>query len=125
VIQLDDEQYWLYAAVDPESNDLLHTRLEPTRNNAIANRFSQNSATNTMLMTRSLSSMVRLHFSEPVANTASISDTNVMEIGTASNVSFVRVKRRTTSFSNCFSNAEAETANEWLRSFAFAWNQLI
>jgi len=90
VIQLDDEQYWLYAAVDPESNDLLHTRLEPTRNNAIANRFSQNSATNTMLMTRSLSSMVRLHFSEPVANTASISDTNVMEIGTASNVSFVR-----------------------------------
>jgi len=90
VIQLDDEQYWLYAAVDPGSNDLLHTRLEPTRNNAIADQFSQSSATNTMLMTRSLSSMVRLHFSEPVANTASILDTNVMEIGTASNVSFVR-----------------------------------
>ncbi|MFC6754622.1 IS6 family transposase, partial [Halorubrum tibetense] len=28
-------------------------------------------------------------------------------------------------FSNCFSNAEAETADEWLKSFAFAWNQLI
>ena len=28
VIQLDDEQYWLYAAVDPQSNDLLHTKLE-------------------------------------------------------------------------------------------------
>jgi len=38
---------------------------------------------------------------------------------------FREVKRRTTSFSNCFSNAEAETANEWLRAFAFAWNQLI
>ena len=36
VIQLNDEQYWLYATVDPESNNLLHTRLEPTRNNAIA-----------------------------------------------------------------------------------------
>jgi transposase-like protein len=30
VIQLDDQQYWLYAAVDPDSNDLLHTKLEPT-----------------------------------------------------------------------------------------------
>jgi hypothetical protein len=26
---------------------------------------------------------------------------------------------------NCFSNARAETADEWLRSFVFAWNQLI
>jgi len=38
---------------------------------------------------------------------------------------FREVKHRTTSFSNFFSNAEAETANDWLRSFAFAWNQLI
>ena len=28
VIQLNDEQYWLYAAVDPETNELLHTTLE-------------------------------------------------------------------------------------------------
>jgi len=38
---------------------------------------------------------------------------------------FDEVKRRTTRFSNCFSNAEAETTDEWLRSFAFAWNQLV
>ena len=25
VIQLDDQQYWLYAAVDPDSNDLSHS----------------------------------------------------------------------------------------------------
>jgi len=90
VIQLDDEQYWLYAAVDPESNDLLHTRLEPTRNNAIANRFFAELRDKHDVDDAIASSMVRLHFSEPVANTASISDTNVMEIGTASNVSFVR-----------------------------------
>jgi len=41
-------------------------------------------------MTRSLSVMVRLHFGEPVAHTVSISDTNGVEVGTASNVSFVR-----------------------------------
>lgn len=32
VIRLNDEQYWLYAAVDPEPNELLHTRLEPITN---------------------------------------------------------------------------------------------
>ena len=36
VIRLDDEQYWLYAAVDPETNELLHTTLEPTTNKGIA-----------------------------------------------------------------------------------------
>ena len=30
VIRLNDEQYWLYDAVDPETNELLHTKLEPT-----------------------------------------------------------------------------------------------
>ena len=36
VIQLDDEQFWLYAAVDPDSNDLPHKKLETARNNALA-----------------------------------------------------------------------------------------
>jgi len=39
VIQLNDEQYWLYAAVDPETNELLHIRLEPTTNKAIDHAF--------------------------------------------------------------------------------------
>ena len=39
VIQLNDEQYWLYAAVDAETNELLHTTLEPTRNTMIAQTF--------------------------------------------------------------------------------------
>ncbi len=39
VIQLNDEQYWLYAAVDPETNELLHTTLESTRNTMIAQQF--------------------------------------------------------------------------------------
>jgi transposase-like protein len=39
LIQLDDERYWLYAAVDPETNELLHTKLEPTRTNVLAYAF--------------------------------------------------------------------------------------
>ena len=39
VIRLNNEQYWLYAAVDPETNKLLHTELEPTRTNVVARSF--------------------------------------------------------------------------------------
>jgi transposase-like protein len=38
---------------------------------------------------------------------------------------FRETKRRTVCFSNCFSNASAETADDWIGSLSFAWNQLI
>ena len=39
VIQLNDERYWLYAAVDPQTNELLHTKLESTTNKVLAHSF--------------------------------------------------------------------------------------
>jgi transposase-like protein len=39
VIRLNDEHYWLYAAVDPDSNELLYTELEPTRTTVLAHAF--------------------------------------------------------------------------------------
>jgi len=36
VIRLNDEQYWLYAAVDPETNELLYAKLELMTNKVIA-----------------------------------------------------------------------------------------
>jgi len=39
VIQLINEQYWLYAAVDPGTSEVLHTTLEPTTNKVIAHAF--------------------------------------------------------------------------------------
>lgn len=39
VIQFNDEQYWLYATVDPETNQLFHTRLVPTTTKVIAHSF--------------------------------------------------------------------------------------
>jgi len=35
VIRFNGEQYWLYAAVDPATNELLRRTLEPTRINVI------------------------------------------------------------------------------------------
>jgi transposase-like protein len=125
VIRLNDEQYWLYAAVDPETNELLHTKLEPTTNKVIAHAFftelreKHNVDDTVFLIDGSLSlkdacSRHGLDFRyERHGNRNSVERV------------FREVKRRTSSFSNCFSNAEADTADDWLRSFAFAWNQLI
>jgi transposase-like protein len=39
VIRLNNDQYWLFAAVGPETNELLHTELEPTTINVLAHKF--------------------------------------------------------------------------------------
>ncbi|MFC7174891.1 IS6 family transposase [Haloplanus litoreus] len=125
VIRLNDEQYWLYAAVDPETNELLHTKLEPTRTNVIAYSFFRE-----LREKHDVDDAVFLVDGATPLNDACRRhglDFRYERHGNRNSVErvFREVKRRTTSFSNCFSNAEAETANEWLRSFAFAWNQLI
>jgi hypothetical protein len=45
---------------------------------------------------------------------------NGMEIGMPSNGFFESSKRRTFSFSNCFSHVKPQTAENWLQAFA-AW----
>ena len=125
MIQLDDEHYWLYAAVDPESNDLLHTKLEPARTNVIADQFfaelrEKHDVDDAIFLVDGAAPLQRACDKHDL-------DFRYERHGNRNSVErvFREVKRRTTSFSNCFSNAKAETANEWLRSFAFAWNQLI
>jgi transposase-like protein len=125
VIQIDDQRYWLYAAVDRESNESLHTRLETTRTNALAERF-----------------FGELRQKHDVDDAAFLVDdaTPLKEAcqrhgldfryerhGNPNSVErvFREIKRRTSSFSNCFSHADPETAADSLRSFAFAWNRLI
>ena len=125
VIQLNNEQYRLYAAVDPKTNDILHTTLEPTTNSVLAQAFAaelreKHDVDNAVFLidgSHSLKDACRRHGL----------DFRYEKHGNRNSVErvFREVKRRTTSFSNCFSNAEAETADDWLRSFSFAWNQLI
>ncbi|CCQ35868.1 ISH14-type transposase ISNamo7 [Natronomonas moolapensis 8.8.11] len=125
VIRLNDEQYWLYAAVDPETNKLLYTTLEPTTNKAIAHAFfaelrEKHDVDDAVFLidgSHSLKDACRRHSL----------DFRYERHGNRNSVErvFREVKRRTISFSNCFSNAEADTADDWLRSFAFAWNQLM
>jgi len=125
VIRLDDERYWLYAAVDPEMNEFLHTTLEPTRTNVLAYGFftelrEKDDVDDAVFLVDGatpLNDACRRHGLE----------FRYEKHGTRNSVErvFREAKRRTSSFSNCFSHADAETADQWLRSFAFAWNQLI
>ena len=125
VIRLNDEQYWLYAAVDPETNELLHTQLEPTTNSVLAQQFL--AALREKHDVDDAVFLIDGSLSLKDACSRQDLDLRVERHGDRNSVErvFREVKRRTSSFSNCFSHAKAETADEWLRKFAFAWNQLI
>jgi transposase-like protein len=125
VIQIDDERYWLYAAVDPDSNELLHTKLEPVRTKVFAHAF--------LAELREKHNVDDAQFlvddAAPLKDACSRHglDFRYERHGNRNSVQrvFREVKRRTSSFSNCFSHTERETADKWLQAFAFAWNQLI
>jgi len=125
VIRLDDKRYWLYAAVDSETNELLHTALEPTTNKVIAHTFFTE-----LREKHDLDDAVFLidgsHSLKDACRRHSL-DYRYERHGNRNSVEriFRETKRRTTSISNFFSNAEADTADNWLRSFAFAWYRLI
>ncbi|MDL0119331.1 IS6 family transposase [Halobacterium salinarum] len=125
VIRLNGEQYWLYAAVDPETNELLHTKLELTTTEVFAH-----SLLTELSEKHDVSDAVF-----PVNGSHSLQDACQRLIldfkyekhGNRNAVErvFREIKRCIICFSNCFSNAKAETADDWLRSFSFAWNQII
>jgi transposase-like protein len=125
VIQLNDEQYWLYAAVDPETNDLLHTQLEPTTNTGLAQRFlaqlrEKHNVDDAVFLVDGSASL------EAACSRHGVSF-RYERHGRRNSVErvFREVKRRTICFSNCFSHVDPDTADDWLKSFSFAWNQLI
>ncbi|WP_435118839.1 IS6 family transposase [Halolamina sp. C58] len=125
VIQLNDDRFWLYAAVDPNTNRLLHVKLSPTRNQAITEMFlaelrDKHLVDNAVILVDSapwLQAALHRHGL----------DYRYEKHGNRNSVErvFRELKRRTNQFSNCFSHAEAETVENWLQAFAFAWNQLI
>jgi putative transposase len=125
VIQLNDQRYWLYAAVDPNTNELLHTKLEPTRTNVIAHAFFAE-----LCEKHDVDDAVFLVDGATPLNDACSRhglDFRYERHGNRNSAErvFREIKRRTSSFSNCFSNANADTVDDWLKSFSFAWNQLI
>ena len=123
VIQVNDERHWLFAAVDPETNEILHARLFQTRTTQL-----------TVLFLRELREQQQVEqatFLVDAAPTlASALDRlglrfQTVRHGNRNSVErvFREVKRRTSSFSNTFSNASLRSAESWLQTFAVWWNR--
>ncbi|WP_058991642.1 IS6 family transposase [Haloarcula sp. CBA1127] len=117
VIRINDQQFWLYAA-DPQSNELLHVRL-----------FATTTTTLTEISLRELRQKHNVETAVFLVDGAQHLQTALQRAGlrfrmcrhrnrNAIEWIFRELKRRTSSFSNCFSHVEPETAENWLQSFA-------
>jgi len=118
VIRINDQQFWLYAAADPATNELLHVRLFSTTTTAL-----------TEIFLRELRQKHDVETAVFLVDGAKHLQTALQRAGlrfqmrrhgnrNAVERIFRELKRRTSSFSNCFSHAEPETAESWLQTFA-------
>ncbi|WP_084779320.1 IS6 family transposase [Natrinema sp. J7-2] len=118
VIQLDEHRYWLYTAVDSETNKIPHTRLHSTTTTVLTERFLQE-----------LSEKHDLDDAVFLVDGAKHLQTALRRSGlrfryekhgnrNAAERIFQEIKRRTSSLSNCFSHVQPSTAESWLQAFA-------
>ena len=123
VIQVNDQRHWLYAAVDSATNEILHARLFQTRTTQL-----------TVLFLRELREQQQIEhvtfLVDGATHLASALDRLGLDFryekhGNRNSVEriFREVKRRTSSFSNTFSNASLDSAESWLQTFAVWWNR--
>jgi transposase-like protein len=114
-IQVDNKRHWLYAAVDPSTNKILHVRLFQTRTTQL-----------TLLFLRELREQQQVEQAtflvDGATHLASALDRLGLDFryekhGNRNSVErvFREVKRRTSSFSNTFSHASLSSAESWLR----------
>jgi len=125
VIRVNGQKYWLYAAVDPETNEFLHIRLFSTYTSALTEIFLSE-----LREKHNVESAVFLIDDAKWLQTAL--DRHGLDCryelhGNRNAVErlFREVKRRTSSFSNTFRNTEPTTAESWLQALAVCWNRCL
>ena len=118
VIRINDEQYWLYAAADPKTNQLLHVRLFATTTTALTEMFLQELKKKHDVETAVFPVDGAQHLQTALRRTGL--RFQMCRHGNRNAVEriFRELKRRTSSFSNCFSHVRPETAESWLQAFA-------
>ncbi|ELZ16935.1 transposase [Natrinema thermotolerans DSM 11552] len=118
VIRIDNQQYWLYASVGPKSNELPHIRLFSTTTTALTELFLQE-----LTEKHDVENAVFLvdgakHLQAALRRSGLRFRYEKHGNRHASERVFRDIKRRTSSFSNCFSHAKPSTAEFWLQAFA-------
>jgi putative transposase len=117
-IRINDEQYWLCAAADPETNHLLHVRLFSTTTTTLTEMFIQELHEKHDVETAVFLVDSSQHFQTALRRTGLRFQMRRHGNRNAVEWIFRKLKRRTSSFSNCFSHVELETAKSWLQAFA-------
>ena len=124
VIRINGQQFWLYAAVDPDTNKFLHVRLFTTTTTALTQQFLQE-----LQQKHDVSDAVFLvDYDKYLAAALRRAGLRfqTMRHGNRNAVErvFREAKRRTSSSSNSFSYVQPTTAETWLQAFAVWWNSL-
>jgi len=124
VIRINGQQFWLYAAVDPDTNKFLHIRLFTTTTTVLTQHFLRE-----LQEKHDVSDAVFLvDYAQHLATALRRAGLRFQTVrhGNRNAVEriFREVKRRTSLFSNSFSNVQPTTAETWLQAFAVWWNSL-
>jgi transposase-like protein len=125
VIQVNNQRYWLFTAVDPDTARLLHVRLFPTRNLAVTQMFLAE-----LREKHLVDDAIFLVDGAPWLQAACYRHSLRFQHVTHGNRNavervFKELKRRTEAFANHFRHADPNTAETWLQAFAVCFNQLI
>jgi len=118
VIRINDQQFWLYAAANPQTNEILHLRLFSTTTTALTEIFLKELRQKHDVETAVFFVDGAKHLRAALQRAGLRFQTERHGNRNAVERIFREVKRRTSSFSNCFSHVEPKTAENWLQSFA-------
>ena len=122
VIRINGADYWLYGAVDPETNEILHFRLFPATTKQTTRWFltelhRRYQLNNVEFLVDDADYLVNV-LDENGYRFQMISHGNRNAIERV----FWEIERRTSSFANSFSHVEPQTAESWLQALAVRHN---
>jgi transposase-like protein len=124
VIRVNDQQYWLYAAIDTETSKYLHVQLFPTYNSGVASIFlgelkQKHEVEDAEFLVDGAPWLhAALHRHGLRFQHVTHGNRNAIERV------FKELKRRTKQFTNHFRRADPDTVESWLQALAFSQNQL-
>jgi putative transposase len=121
-IRINGRDYWLYAAVDPATNEFLHLWLFPVTTKQttrwfLADLHRRYQLDDVTFLVDDADYLVEVLDADGY-------DFEVIRHGNRNAIErvFREVQRRTSSFSNSFSHVAPETAESWLKTFAVYHN---
>ena len=124
VIQVNDKRRWLYAAVNPETNEFLHARLSSTRTTQFIVLFSWELQQIVPVTQATILVNDAHHLKAALSRLGLQFQMRCHENWNAFESVFREKKRRTSSFSNTLNYAQSTTVEQWLQAFGVWWESL-